>query len=94
MHINIRTLKSGSHNVRIDGSPIISFSSDGGEKTAGRDVTMTERSAVAGAVAAHKGLCWSRGKCQGHDVTIAVVAQPASSGLCAVCGSDDPWCGC
>lgn len=77
MQITIRTLKNGTHSVWIKGfgtlrgrAETLTFAPDGGTQVAGTPVGMTERTAVAGAVAAHKGLCWSRGKCQGHDVAV------------------------
>ncbi len=70
MHINIRTVANGNHNVRIDRKPVVRFSFDGGTQLDGERLEREQRVAVAGAVAAHKGLCWSRGKCQGHDVTV------------------------
>ncbi len=69
MKIVAKTSAKGTHNVKIDGGSLITFSSDGDTKLAGRDVTPAEAVAVVAAVQVHKALCWTKARCVGHDVT-------------------------
>ena len=68
MKLTVNTRPNGQHLVKLAPQDVVVFDALGEVPLAGRTTTRTENVAAHAAIQAHKAICWSRGRCLGHDV--------------------------